>query len=104
MEPVTKYNVDELRAALKSSRHPRYFMDHYDVSRLLGKNPGNHLPDDGFELVHNGVTIKCEPIVRVPGKKSSKHRVFYYCACCKFIPLGRAHQHLPHCEARDNTV
>ena len=104
MEPQTIYDTAKLKAALSSPRWPKYFMDNRDVQNLLGKNRGNHLPDQGFELLHNGVTIKCDPIQRTPGRKSSKHRVHYFCACCKWIPLGRANQHLPHCEASDATI
>ena len=103
-EPQTHYDIERLKNALRSPRWAQYFMDNRDVQEMFGKKRGNHLPDEGFEIVHNGVTIKCTPKTPFNGRKSSKHRVHYFCACCKFIPLGRAHQHLPHCEANDATI
>lgn len=32
-------------------------------------------------------------------RKSSKHRVFFFCRCNRMIPVGRSHQHLPVCKA-----
>lgn len=39
------------------------------------------------------------PQQNLPGaRKSSLHRVHFECKCGRLIPIGRSHQHLPHCQ------
>jgi hypothetical protein len=78
-----------------------WFLQSYELMPLLGFQPGSHLPSEGFEpRMINGVTFKCEPAKapRYNGNgrrvKVSKHRLFYLCTCMKWIPTGRASQHL----------
>jgi hypothetical protein len=77
------------------------FMQSYELLPKLGFKPGHHLPPEGFGPTEvDGVTFICEPAtssrVNSYGRtiSSSKHRLFYLCSCKKWIPCGRASQHM----------
>lgn len=73
------------------------FVQHHELYPLLDLKRGAHLPDEGFmKSLRVGlrvVTYKCEPI-GVPGQ-----RVKFACDCGRWIPFGRAGQHLRACSA-----
>lgn len=77
-----------------------YYIDHRTLYPLLGLNKGSHLPRDGFTQVVQGVTYRCDPIVQADGKKSSRHRLRFLCNCDRWIPFGRASQHIPACKRK----
>jgi hypothetical protein len=77
------------------------FMQSHELLPVLGFKPGSHLPREGFGPMEvQGVTFVCEPanpsFVNTYGGtvSSSKTRLFYLCSCRKWIPCGRAGQHL----------
>jgi hypothetical protein len=78
------------------------FLGASELFPLLGFKRGGHLPSEGFEPREvDGVMFRCDPAheskVNSWGRTvgSSKHRIHYLCkACDKWIPYGRAHQHV----------
>lgn len=86
---------------IRSVRYPQYGdrpATNTDMLLILGA-PKNKWPDAGLPVqVVQGVKVWVKPILRVPGKKSSKHRVMCECPTCyKVLSVGRLHQHV--CEA-----
>lgn len=74
-----------------------WFVQHNELYELLGLNPKRHLPDEGFEKTirvgRRVVTYRCEPATA----ESKGHRVKFLCDCGRWIPFGRAGQHLRVC-------
>jgi hypothetical protein len=73
-----------------------------ELYQLLGLSPTAHLPKEGFEKalrVGQRVTLyRCEPAGE-PGRRVGKpQRVKFQCDCGRWIPFGRAGQHLAACE------
>jgi hypothetical protein len=73
-----------------------YFLQHHELYPLLGiEGRAKRLPDTGFERTFRAglrtVTYRCDPI-GAPG-----HRVRFHCDCGRWIPFGRAGQHLARC-------
>jgi hypothetical protein len=76
---------------IRSPRFPQYNAQSHDIHALLGVKK---LPDEGMpERLIQGVRVYVKPIVRVPGVKSSKHRVMAICRCNQHLSVGRLHQH-----------
>ena len=69
-------------------------MQSHELMPVLGFKRGGHLPAEGFGPVEvQGVLFFCEP-AQVGPRKSSKHRIKYFCKACKtWVPFGRAGQH-----------
>lgn len=65
------------------------------IKKMLGLKIAR-LPDEGMEAqILQGVPVWVEPIKRLEGKKSSKHRVKCRCpGCQKVMSVGRLHQHV----------
>jgi hypothetical protein len=84
------------------NKYGRY-VDHYEMYELLGLNPKAHLPKFGFrKAIRVGervIEFICEP-ARTDERNSSKHRIKFQCDCGRWIPFGRASQHLPACKGR----
>lgn len=79
---------------IESPRYVGYPAQSTDMKILLGQ--GKNWPDAGLPVqVVQGVKVWVKPIVRVPGRKSSKHRVMCECPNCNTIlSVGRLNQHV----------
>lgn len=93
---------------IQSPRLASQHAQHTDMKLLLAeahKNPGlvggAKWPELGLPpTIIQGVKVWVERMVRVPGKKSSKHRVLCECPGCKqVLSVGRLHQHV--CKKRE---
>jgi hypothetical protein len=89
-----------MRNPIRSPRYPQFQAHSSDMHVLLGVR---RLPDEGMpERLISGVRVYVKPIVRVKGRKSSKHRVMAICKCGQHLSVGRIHQHKceePYCDA-----
>jgi len=80
------------------------YVNHRELYPLLGLDPNGHLPRAGFQTktLSRGdrtVFFKCEPTNYDPGQgRTSAHRVKFLCDCRRWIPFGRAGQHLAACK------
>jgi hypothetical protein len=85
---------------IESPRFPGWHAQNTDMLNIIGAAHGNPLlkkwPDAGFPpVVIQGISVWVRPIRRVPGKKSSAHRVMCECPKCgKVLSVGRLHQHV----------
>jgi hypothetical protein len=71
------------------------YVQAYELYPLLGLKPGQHLPDEGFRKEVQGKMVYCDPVVKVAGRNSSKHRIKVGCDLCgHLIPFGRMGQHV----------
>lgn len=93
------------RHAILSPRYPQYRdrpATNTDMLLILGEihqatfPGGKQWPDAGLPpTVVQGVKVWVNPIVRVPGRKSSKHRVMCECpGCGTVLSAGRLFQHV----------
>jgi len=81
-----------MKVSIMSPRFPKWRANSHDIHLLLGVK---RLPDEGMEERDiQGVRVYVRPIVRVPGVKSSAHRVIAICNCGRHVPTGRLHQHV----------
>lgn len=86
----------------KSVRFEGRNAQHTDMLMLLSEaHQRNFLenkkwPDEGLPpTTVQGITVWVKPIVREPGKKSSKHRVLCKCPTCgQEMSAGRLFQHV----------
>lgn len=78
-----------------SLRYPRQRASSPDMFQHFGQ-PGSKWPDAGLPAREiQGITVWVNPIVRVPGHKSSKHRVRCRCPSCGTeVSMGRLDQHV----------
>lgn len=79
-----------------------------ELYELLGLKPGAHLPPGGFDKTlrvgRRVVEYRCEPESGEPGRRAAKpQRVKFLCDCGRWIPFGRAGQHLAACEPYKRT-
>ncbi len=88
---------------IRNSRNQ--YVHWHELYPLLGLNPKEHLPREGFEkeVEYNGrvVKYKCSPASTInPGVRGGKpQRVTFECDCGRWIPFGRAGQHIRACKA-----
>jgi hypothetical protein len=85
---------------LRNSRG--HFLQHHELYPLLGiEGRAKRLPDAGFEksirVGLRAVTYRCDPI------GSPGHRLRFLCDCSRWIPFGRAGQHLARCDTYERT-
>lgn len=89
-----------MKVKIVSPTYPPWHANSWEMHKLLGVK---RLPDEGMsERLIQSVRVYVKPIVRVPGRKSSKHRVIAICNCGQHVPVGRLHQHKceePFCDA-----
>lgn len=93
---MTKLRIESPRMG---GRHAQ----HTDMKLLLARAHDNvalvggcKWPELGLPpTMVQGVKVWVKPMVRVPGKKSSKHRVMCECPnCTRVLSAGRLHQHV----------
>lgn len=82
--------------------HRGHFLQHHELYPLLGiEGRAKRLPDAGFETTIRvglrAVTYRCDPI------GSPGHRLRFLCDCERWIPFGRAGQHLARCDSYERT-
>jgi hypothetical protein len=88
-----------MQSAPLKMRHPRYPNFRADANamrELLGLRQGQKLPPDGMpDTIIQGIRIRVYPLTpRRPGqRKRSAHRIYAYCPCHVWVPVGRLHQH-----------
>lgn len=95
------------RNTIRSTRHEGWPAHNTDMMLLVATahlasgvhvkfQGGSKWPDDGLPpTTVQGVKVWVKPIVRVPGRKSSKHRVMCECPeCGQVLSVGRLHQHV----------
>jgi hypothetical protein len=88
------------KIVIKSPRYAGMHAQNTDMLNLIGAAHGNpglkNWPDAGFPPVKiQDISVWVRPIERVPGKKSSKHRVMCMCPKCGHVlSAGRLHQHV----------
>ncbi len=81
-----------MKVRIESPRMPGRYANTTDIFLLLGQK--HKWPDEGIpEQLVQGVRVYVTPAVRVPGRKSSKHRAMAICNCGQHVPCGRLHQH-----------
>jgi hypothetical protein len=66
------------------------YLQHHELYPKLGIE-GTILPKEGFTKEIEGVLFRCTPA------NGGKHRIQFECKCGKWIPFGRAGQHLKAC-------
>lgn len=74
------------------------YLNHFELMPLLGFEHGAHLPKEGFAPIKvQGQNFDCLPA------NGGKHRIRFECQfCLKWIPFGRAGQHLKACIVKHN--
>lgn len=83
------------------------YLQHHELYPLLGI-PGSTLPDAGlYKAIRTGLRVveyTCTPVgVSASSSPRGGHRLKFRCDCGRWIPFGRAGQHLPKCEAYART-
>lgn len=86
---------------IKSPRPGQGHAHTADMVKLLSEahqrevRKGGHWPDEGLlPVTVQGFMVWVVPIERIPGKKSSRHRVLCECPGCGVVlSVGRLHQH-----------
>lgn len=71
------------------------YVQHHELYPMLGLKVGQHLPDEGFRKEVDGKMVYCDPVQKIAGRNSSKHRIKIGCdKCGVLIPFGRMGQHM----------